>query len=139
MMAETCHELGITIVADSPLGRGLSSYCNAFFDMLSHCLRCCFPMTSQGFRGHCKSRCPHGKENCPTFWNSPSLKEIKTKYTATLARVSLAWLLAQGPGTTPIPDMQESHYQPTTHLLILFVPQAEPTSRQVKLTHEAVS
>ncbi|KAF7793535.1 hypothetical protein EIP86_004649 [Pleurotus ostreatoroseus] len=88
---KTARELGITIVAYSPLGRGLltGKYTSPdAFDEKD--LRCGLPRFS--------------KENFPKVLKVvEAVKTIADKYNATPGQIALAWLLAQGTDIIPIP------------------------------------
>lgn len=87
----TCRELGISLVAYSPLGRGFLT--GAFqnpTDFPPNDLRRHFPR----FQGE------NFKRN---FQLVEKVKEIAAEKNCTLAQLALAWLLAQGEDVVPIP------------------------------------
>ena len=99
---ETCRELGIAVVAYSPLGRGLLSGRITSPDQFEE----------GDFR---KSIKRFSKENFPRILALASgLQRIGDKYHATSSQVALAWLLAQGedvipiPGTTRVKTLEEN-------------------------------
>ncbi|KAI0634752.1 Aldo/keto reductase [Trametes polyzona] len=99
---KTARELGVAIVAYSPLGRGLlGGKIRSPDDLPEGDLRRTYPRFS--------------KENFPKVLKVvDGIQEIAKKYNATPGQVTLAWLLAQGddiipiPGTTRIANMKEN-------------------------------
>ncbi|KAI0314355.1 NADP-dependent oxidoreductase domain-containing protein [Amylostereum chailletii] len=81
---KACRELGIKIVAYSPLGRGL--------------------LTGRYISRFCK-------ENFPKIFSLvDNIKQIGDKHGATSGQVALAWLLAQGVDVIPIPGTRSTKY-----------------------------
>ncbi|KAJ3993448.1 NADP-dependent oxidoreductase domain-containing protein [Lentinula boryana] len=95
---KVCRELGITIVAYSPLGRGiLTGQVKSAADFPEGDFRKIFPKYSQ--------------ENFPNILKlADGLKEIGKKHNATAGQVALAWLLAQGDDIIPIPGTKKVKY-----------------------------
>ncbi|KAJ3908286.1 NADP-dependent oxidoreductase domain-containing protein [Lentinula edodes] len=95
---KVCRELGITIVAYSPLGRGiLTGQVKSAADFPEGDFRKIFPKYSQ--------------ENFPNILKlADGLKEIGKKHGATGGQVALAWLLAQGDDIIPIPGTKKVKY-----------------------------
>lgn len=97
-----CRELGITVVAYSPLGRGLLSGR--------------FQSPDDFAEGDWRKSVPRfSKENFPRILNLVNgLKQVGDKYNATSGQVALAWVLAQGdniipiPGTTKVKSLEEN-------------------------------
>ncbi|OBZ77722.1 Aldo-keto reductase yakc [NADP(+)] [Grifola frondosa] len=99
-LLKAARELGITVVAYSPLGRGLIT------GRFMTCLRETHAFISQG---------TYSRENFPNILKlADGLKELGEKHGATAGQVALAWLLAQGddiipiPGTTNIRNLKEN-------------------------------
>lgn len=90
---QACRELGITLVAYSPLGRGLLTgkvTGTEAFDDNDIRKKLPFPRFSQ--------------DNLPAIMKLvDGLKDIAERRDATPAQVTLAWLLAQGDNVIPIP------------------------------------
>lgn len=91
---DTCRELGVTIVAFCPIGRGV--------------------LTGQ-FKSH--EDIPDHRRNLPKYSqeNFPSilkivrkLEEVAVAHGRTTAQIALAWLLAQGPDVIPIPGTKST-------------------------------
>ncbi|KAI0832053.1 Aldo/keto reductase [Trametes gibbosa] len=101
-LLKTARELGITVVAYSPLGRGLlTGKIRSPADLAADDARSYMPRFS--------------KENFPKILNVvDGIQAVAKKYDATPGQVTLAWLLAQGddiipiPGTTRIPNLEEN-------------------------------
>ncbi|KAH9951065.1 NADP-dependent oxidoreductase domain-containing protein [Amylocystis lapponica] len=93
-----CRELGITIVAYSPLGRGiLTGLVKSAADFPEGDYRRMFPKYSD--------------ENFPNILKlADGLKEIGARHGATAGQVALAWLLAQGDDIVPIPGTKKIKY-----------------------------
>lgn len=87
----TCRELGVTIVAYSPIGRGiLTGQFQSHDDMPEGDLRRRLPKFSE--------------KNFPAVLNVvQKLKDVAEAHGCTTAQVALAWLLAQGADIIPIP------------------------------------
>ncbi|KAI0371350.1 Aldo/keto reductase [Pilatotrama ljubarskyi] len=101
-LLKAARELGIKIIAYSPLGRGL----------LTGRYKGPEDFDEDDFRRKVPR---YSKENFPNILKiADGLKKIGEKYNATAGQVALAWLLAQGddvipiPGTTKIPNLQEN-------------------------------
>ncbi|KAK7045295.1 Aldo/keto reductase [Favolaschia claudopus] len=95
----TARELGVKIVAYSPLGRGL----------LTGQYKSPDEFADDDFR---KAIPRFSKENFPTILKlADSLKAIGKKYNnATAGQVTLAWLLSNGPDIIPIPGTKKVKY-----------------------------
>ncbi|KAF7794585.1 hypothetical protein EIP86_005720 [Pleurotus ostreatoroseus] len=94
----TARELGITVVAYSPLGRGLlTGRYKSPDDLAKNDIRHGYPRFS--------------KESFPNILKVVDvLQSIGAKYNATAGQVALAWLLAQGPDIIPIPGTKKLEY-----------------------------
>ncbi|KAI0313889.1 NADP-dependent oxidoreductase domain-containing protein [Amylostereum chailletii] len=92
---KVARELGITVVAYSPLGRGLfTGQVKKHEDLAAHDFRRAIPCFSP--------------ENFPNYLQlADSLSEIGKAYGATAGQVALAWLLAQGDDIVPIPGTKK--------------------------------
>ncbi|KZT68421.1 Aldo/keto reductase [Daedalea quercina L-15889] len=90
-LLKTARELGVTIVAYSPLGRGL--------------LTGKYKGPEDFEEGDFRRRVPrYSKENFPNILKLASgLEQIGKRHGASAGQVSLAWLLAQGEDVIPIP------------------------------------
>ncbi|KAJ3504301.1 hypothetical protein NLJ89_g8004 [Agrocybe chaxingu] len=97
-LLKTCRELGITVVAYSPLGRG---------------------MLTGTYRSHSDIPPDDARTHIPRFSeaNFPNIvklvdgvKELGKKHDATASQVTLAWLLAQGNDIIPIPGTKKIKY-----------------------------
>ncbi|KEY73427.1 hypothetical protein S7711_06846 [Stachybotrys chartarum IBT 7711] len=96
-LLQTCRELGIAVVAYSPIGRGLLTG----FKTWDHVAADSFLSTMPKF----------SKENFPKILNLvDKLKEISSRKGCTPAQLSLAWVLAQGNDFIPIPGTRSSKY-----------------------------
>jgi aryl-alcohol dehydrogenase-like predicted oxidoreductase len=97
-LLKAARELGITIVAYSPLGRGLlTGQFKSPDDFEENDFRRAIPRYS--------------KENFPKILKlAEGLKRIGEKYGATAGQVALAWLLAQGDDIIPIPGTKKIKY-----------------------------
>jgi len=101
-LLKTARELGVTIVAYSPMGRGLlTGQYKSLDDFAPDDFRRTIPKFSN--------------ENFPNILKlANGLKEIGAKHNATAGQVSLAWVLGQGndvipiPGTTKIKNLEEN-------------------------------
>lgn len=93
---QTCRELGISIVAFSPLGRGVLTgqfQCQA--DIPQGDLRRMYPK--------------YAEKNFPKILELvQTLKDVADAHGSTPAQVALAWLLAQGPEIIPIPGTKSA-------------------------------
>ncbi|PIL27784.1 transporter [Ganoderma sinense ZZ0214-1] len=102
VLLKTARELGVAVVAYSPLGRGfLTGKYRSFDDLPEKDWRRAIPK----YQG----------ENFPNIVKlSDGLAELGKKYNATAGQIALAWLLAQGediipiPGTTKIANIREN-------------------------------
>ena len=94
----TCRELGISIVAYSPVGRGLlTGQVRSFDDLGEHDFRRLTPKYS--------------RENFPAILKLVAeVEAIAKKHDCTAAQVCLAWLLAQGEDIIPIPGTRTIKY-----------------------------
>lgn len=90
-LLKTCRELGVAVVAYSPLGRG----------MLSGTLKSPDDLAEDDYR----KRSPRfSKENFPKNLELVKvITDIANKKGVTPTQLTLAWLLAQGPDIIPIP------------------------------------
>ncbi|KAH9846265.1 Aldo/keto reductase [Lenzites betulinus] len=101
-LLKAARELGVTVVAYSPLGRGLlTGKIRSPADLAADDARLYMPRFSE--------------ENFPKMLAVvDGIQAIAKKYDATPGQVTLAWMLAQGddiipiPGTTRIPNMLEN-------------------------------
>lgn len=93
---KTCRELGVTVVAFSPIGRGvLSGMFQSHADIPEGDLRRMLPKFSE--------------ENFPKILAVvQGLKDVACAHGSTPAQVALAWLLAQGPDIIPIPGTKST-------------------------------
>ncbi|KAH9947999.1 Aldo/keto reductase [Amylocystis lapponica] len=97
-LLKACRELGIVVVAYSPLGRGLiTGRYNGPEDF-----------DADDFR----RRVPrYSKENFPNILKlADGLKNIADRHGATAGQVALAWILAQGNDIIPIPGSTKIKY-----------------------------
>ncbi|KAJ5207079.1 Aldo/keto reductase subgroup [Penicillium cf. griseofulvum] len=87
----TCRELGITVIAYSPVGRGLlTGQIQSFSDLPENDFRRMLPKYAQ--------------EHFPKIHELvQGLKDVANNHGSTPAQVAIAWLLAQGPDIIPIP------------------------------------
>ncbi|KAG2053060.1 Aldo keto reductase [Suillus hirtellus] len=94
----TARELGIKIIAYSPLGRGLiTGQYKSPDDFEANDFRRMIPRYS--------------KENFPNILKlADDLKKVGEQYNATAGQVALAWLLAQGEDVIPIPGTKKVKY-----------------------------
>ena len=97
-LLKTCRELGVAIVAYSPLGRGmLTGAYKSPADLEEGDYRRSFPRYSE--------------ENFPKNLKLvDQINEIAAKKGCTAGQLSLAWLLAQGPDIIPIPGTRRIKY-----------------------------
>lgn len=93
---KTCRELGVTVVAYSPIGRGvLTGRFQSHADIPEGDLRCWLPKYSEG--------------NFPKIRELVQrLKDVASAHGCTPAQVALAWLLAQGQDVIPIPGTKST-------------------------------
>lgn len=87
----TCRELGIAVIAYSPVGRGiLTGQIQSFSDIPENDFRRMLPKYAQ--------------ENFAKIHELvQGLKNVANNHGSTPAQVAIAWLLAQGPDIIPIP------------------------------------
>jgi len=97
-LLETCRELGVTVVAYSPLGRGLlTGQYKSPDDFEANDFRRTVPKFSAA--------------NFPKILDVVSrIKKIGEKHNATAGQVTLAWILAQGPEFVVIPGTKKIKY-----------------------------
>ncbi|KAJ5201665.1 NADP-dependent oxidoreductase domain-containing protein [Penicillium cinerascens] len=95
-LLNTCRELGIAVIAYSPIGRGiLSGQYQSPADFAEGDFRRLLPRYSQ--------------ENFPKILQLvKGLQEIAKAHNSTPAQVSLAWVLAQGSDIIPIPGTKST-------------------------------
>lgn len=95
---KTCRELGISIVAYSPVGRGLLTGQIKSFDDL--------PETD--FR---RMTPKYSRENFPKILELvANIETVAKKHNCSVGQVGLAWLLAQGEDIIPIPGTKTIKY-----------------------------
>ncbi|KAJ6124960.1 Aldo/keto reductase [Penicillium samsonianum] len=87
----TCRELGIAVIAYSPVGRGiLTGQIQSFSDIPENDFRRILPKYAQ--------------EHFPKILELvQGLKDVANNHASTPAQVAIAWLLAQGSDVIPIP------------------------------------
>ena len=97
-LLKTARELGVKIIAYSPLGRGLiTGQYKSPDDFEPDDFRRMVPRYS--------------KENFPNILKlADALKKVGESYSATAGQVALAWLLAQGDDVIPIPGTKKIKY-----------------------------
>ena len=95
-LLKTCRELGIAVIAYSPIGRGiLSGQIQSPADFAEGDFRRILPRYSQ--------------ENFPKILELvKGLQEVGKAHDSTSAQVSLAWVLAQGSDIIPIPGTKST-------------------------------
>lgn len=95
-LLNTCRELGIAVIAYSPIGRGiLSGQIQSPADFAECDFRRMLPRYSQ--------------ENFPKILELVNgLEEVAKAHDSTPAQVSLAWVLAQGSDIIPIPGTKST-------------------------------
>jgi len=97
-LLETCRELGVAIIAYSPLGRGF----------LSGLYRSPDDLDPEDFRRMVPR---YNATNFPNILKiADGLADIGKKYNASSSQVALAWLLAQGEDVIPIPGTKKLKY-----------------------------
>lgn len=119
-LLETARELGITVVAYSPLGRGLLTG-----QITSHA-----DLPDDDFR---KNIPKYSEANFPKMASLISkIKEVGKRHNATAGQVTLAFLLAQGDDIIPIPGTKKLQYAEENlgALKITLTPQEILTIRQ---------
>ncbi|PWY79710.1 Aldo/keto reductase [Aspergillus heteromorphus CBS 117.55] len=94
----TCRELGIAVVAYSPIGRGvLTGKFRSLSDLPEQDVRRVFPKFSE--------------ENFPKIVELVlKLEEVAEAHNSTPSQIAIAWLLAQGPDIIPIPGTKSVKY-----------------------------
>ena len=106
-LLKTARELGVTIVAYAPLGRGiLTGQYKSPDDFEESDFRRSLPryVNLVVMLSSTHSLYRFGKENFPNILKiADAMKQIGEKHNATAGQVSLAWLLAQGDDVIPIP------------------------------------
>ncbi|KAF9008393.1 Aldo/keto reductase [Cyathus striatus] len=97
-LLKACRELGIAVIAYSPLGRGL--------------LTGQYKSPDNFEEGDFRRIIPRfSKENFPNILKLVAgLEEIANKHNATAGQIALAWLLAQGQDIIPIPGTRRIKY-----------------------------
>lgn len=97
-LLKTCRELGVTIVAYSPLGRGM--------------LTGAYKSPADFEEGDFRSYSPRfSEENFPKNLKLvDQINEIAKRKGCTAGQLTLAWLLAQGPDIIPIPGTKKIKY-----------------------------
>ncbi|KAF9527667.1 NADP-dependent oxidoreductase domain-containing protein [Crepidotus variabilis] len=97
-LLKTCRELGVTVIAYSPLGRGL--------------LTGAYKSPDDFEKDDWRRNVPRfSKENFPNILKiTDGLQDLGKKYNATPGQVALAWLLAQGNDIIPIPGTKKIKY-----------------------------
>ncbi|CAE6477219.1 unnamed protein product [Rhizoctonia solani] len=97
-LLETARELGVTVVAYSPLGRGLlTGQITSNADIPDYDMRKGIPKYSEA--------------NFPKIISlTNKLREIGVRYNATSGQVTLAFMLAQGDDIIPIPGTKKIKY-----------------------------
>lgn len=95
---KTCRELGVTVVAYSPVGRGLlTGQIKSFDDLAENDFRRITPKYS--------------RENFPKILALVAqVEEVAKAHGCTVAQVCLAWLMAQGEDIIPIPGTRTIKY-----------------------------
>ncbi|KAK7052003.1 Aldo/keto reductase [Favolaschia claudopus] len=97
-LLETCRELGVAVIAYSPIGRGL----------LSGQIRSPDDLPADDFRRQVPR---YNATNFPNILKiADGLADIGKKYNATASQAALAWLLHQGPDVIPIPGTTKRKY-----------------------------
>lgn len=98
-LLRTCHELGVAIVAYSPVGRG----------MLSGEIRSRADLDPEDFRYHLPR---FSEENFPKNLELVDrFAELAKKRGVPVGQFALAWVLSQGPDVIPIPGWARSSSQ----------------------------
>jgi len=97
-LLKTCRELGVTVIAYSPLGRGmLTGAYKSHDDIPDNDWRKAIPRFSEN--------------NFPNILKLvKGLQDLGEKHHATAGQVALAWLLAQGEDIIPIPGTKKIKY-----------------------------
>ncbi|KAJ5935618.1 NADP-dependent oxidoreductase domain-containing protein [Penicillium verhagenii] len=93
---QTCRELGVTVVAYSPIGRGI----------LTGQIKSLADIPENDFRRHLPK---YAEEHFPKILELvEGLKKVAEVHGSTSAQVSIAWLLAQGSDIIPIPGTRST-------------------------------
>jgi aryl-alcohol dehydrogenase-like predicted oxidoreductase len=96
-LLETCRELGIAVVAYSPMGRGLLTGVKTAEDVAKDSFLSTVPKFSP--------------ENFPKILQLvEKLKEIATRKGCTAAQLTLAWVISQGDDFITIPGTRSTKY-----------------------------
>ncbi|KAI9150336.1 Aldo-keto reductase str7 [Paramyrothecium foliicola] len=96
-LLETCRELGVAIVAYSPIGRGLLTGVKTWEDVAADSFLSTVPKFS--------------KENFPKILELvENIKKVAARKGCTAAQLTLAWVLAQGDDFIPIPGTRGTKY-----------------------------
>ncbi|MFI0982535.1 aldo/keto reductase [Streptomyces sp. NPDC021093] len=97
-MRETCHELGVSVVAYSPLGRGmLTGSITSTADLVGTDNRKRWPRFAEENIQH-------------NLTLVDAVREVAAQIGCTPAQAALAWLLAQGQDIVPIPGTKKQRY-----------------------------
>ncbi|KAG8527874.1 uncharacterized protein KY384_006790 [Bacidia gigantensis] len=97
-LLRTCRELGVSVIAYSPLGRG----------MLTGAYKSPDDFEEGDFRKHAPR---FSKENFPKNLElAGKIAELATKKGVTPGQLSLAWLMSQGKDVVPIPGTKKLKY-----------------------------
>lgn len=95
-LLKTCRELGIAVVAYSPVGRGI----------LTGEIQSPADIPEGDFR---RMAPKYSEENFPKILNLvKELKSVAQAHGSTPAQIAIAWLLAQGPDIFPIPGTRST-------------------------------
>ncbi|KAF9556603.1 Aldo/keto reductase [Agrocybe pediades] len=97
-LLKTCRELGVTVVAYSPLGRGMLTGVYKSHDDIP--------------KDDWRSTIPRfGPDNFPNIVKLvEGLHEVGKRHNATASQIALAWILAQGDDFIPIPGTTKVKY-----------------------------
>lgn len=95
---QTCRELGIAVVAYSPLGRGLlTGQIKSYDDLPEHDFR--------------RLTAKYSRENFPKILNLvEKMNTVAKRHGCTTSQVCLAWVMAQGEDIIPIPGTSTIKY-----------------------------
>ncbi|RFU33212.1 hypothetical protein B7463_g3125, partial [Scytalidium lignicola] len=94
----TCRELGITVVAYSPIGRG----------MLTGQIKCLEDLPEDDFR---RLTPKYSNENFPKVLNLvEQFRNVSRNHQCSIAQAALAWVIAQGDDIIPIPGTRSIKY-----------------------------
>ncbi|KAF5364300.1 hypothetical protein D9756_001130 [Leucocoprinus leucothites] len=124
-LLKSCRELGVTVIAYSPLGRGL--------------LTGQYKSPSDFEDGDFRKAIPRfSEENFPKVLGiADGLAEIGKKYNATASQIALAWVLAQGNDIIPIPGTKKIKYLKENLASIHIKLSSEDDAKVRKLAEEA--